>query len=90
MNCWEFAFNNVRRNACTYAAYFLSCTFAVMIFFTYARFIFRDHAHMITIIVVTPMSCSAMGIVRALDHVVKKTTQPSSRMSCLFSDDNRL
>jgi hypothetical protein len=33
--------NNVRRNARAYLAYFLSSSFAVMIFFTYAIFIFH-------------------------------------------------
>lgn len=37
----QFAFNNVRRNARAYGAYFLSSAFAVMIFFTYAMFIFH-------------------------------------------------
>ncbi|SDX60126.1 putative ABC transport system permease protein [Marininema mesophilum] len=41
MNFRQFAFNNVRRNARAYSAYFLSSTFAVMIFFTYAIFIFH-------------------------------------------------
>lgn len=37
----RFAFNNVRRNAQAYGAYFLSSSFAVMIFFTYAMLIFH-------------------------------------------------
>lgn len=37
----QFAFNNVRRNTRAYGAYFLSSTFAVMVFFTYAMFIFH-------------------------------------------------
>ncbi|WP_044642044.1 ABC transporter permease [Risungbinella massiliensis] len=41
MSFRKFAFNNVRRNASAYSAYFLSSTFAVMIFFTYAMFIFH-------------------------------------------------
>jgi ABC-type antimicrobial peptide transport system permease subunit len=41
MNFLQFAWNNVRRNARAYLAYFLSSSFAVMIFFTYAIFIFH-------------------------------------------------
>ncbi|MGG6312274.1 FtsX-like permease family protein [Paenibacillus macerans] len=41
MNFLQFAFNNVRRNARAYFAYFLSSAFMVMIFFTYAMFIFH-------------------------------------------------
>ena len=37
----QFAFNNVLRNKRTYAAYFLSSTFAVMVFFVYAIFAFH-------------------------------------------------
>ncbi|SDW11304.1 putative ABC transport system permease protein [Marininema mesophilum] len=43
MNFRQFAFNNVRRNARAYSAYFLSSAFAVMIFFTYAVFIFHPN-----------------------------------------------
>ncbi|TCP67099.1 FtsX-like permease family protein [Baia soyae] len=41
MNFRQFAFNNVKRNARAYSAYFLSSSFAVMIFFTYAMFLFH-------------------------------------------------
>ncbi|MCK8485962.1 ABC transporter permease [Paenibacillus sp. MBLB2552] len=41
MNFLQFAFNNVKRNARAYFAYFLSSAFMVMIFFTYAMFIFH-------------------------------------------------
>ncbi|TCP68312.1 FtsX-like permease family protein [Baia soyae] len=41
MNFRQFAFNNVKRNIRAYSAYFLSSSFAVMIFFTYAMFIFH-------------------------------------------------
>ncbi|MDQ0417311.1 putative ABC transport system permease protein [Croceifilum oryzae] len=41
MNFRQFAFNNVKRNLRAYSAYFLSSAFAVMIFFTYALFIFH-------------------------------------------------
>ncbi|MDQ0417193.1 putative ABC transport system permease protein [Croceifilum oryzae] len=41
MNFRQFAFNNVRRNTRAYSAYFLSSSFAVMIFFMYAVFIFH-------------------------------------------------
>ncbi|MDQ0416815.1 putative ABC transport system permease protein [Croceifilum oryzae] len=41
MNFRQFAFNNVKRNLRAYSAYFLSSAFAVMIFFTYAMFIFH-------------------------------------------------
>jgi ABC-type antimicrobial peptide transport system permease subunit len=41
MNFLQFAWNNIRRNARAYLAYFLSSSFAVMIFFTYAIFIFH-------------------------------------------------
>jgi ABC-type antimicrobial peptide transport system permease subunit len=41
MSFLQFAWNNVRRNARAYSAYFLSSSFAVMIFFTYAIFIFH-------------------------------------------------
>lgn len=37
----QFAFKNVLRNKRTYAAYFLSSSFSVMIFFVYALFIFH-------------------------------------------------
>jgi putative ABC transport system permease protein len=37
----QFAFRNVIRNKRTYAAYFLSSAFSVMIFFVYALFIFH-------------------------------------------------
>lgn len=37
----QFAFNNVMRNKRTYAAYFLSSTFSVMVFFVYAMFAFH-------------------------------------------------
>ncbi|MFC4077149.1 FtsX-like permease family protein [Salinithrix halophila] len=37
----RFAFNNVRRNFHSYLAYCLSSAFAVMVFFTYALFIFH-------------------------------------------------
>jgi putative ABC transport system permease protein len=37
----QFAFRNVVRNKRTYAAYFLSSAFSVMIFFVYALFIFH-------------------------------------------------
>lgn len=37
----QFAFNNVARNKRTYAAFFLSSVFSVMIFFVYAMFIFH-------------------------------------------------
>ncbi|SDX91932.1 FtsX-like permease family protein [Thermoactinomyces sp. DSM 45892] len=41
MNFRQFAFNNVKRNSRAYSAYFLSSAFAVMIFFTYALFIYH-------------------------------------------------
>ena len=41
MTFQQFAFNNVLRNKRTYAAYFLSSTFAVMVFFVYAIFAFH-------------------------------------------------
>ncbi|MDQ0417170.1 putative ABC transport system permease protein [Croceifilum oryzae] len=41
MNFGQFAFNNVKRNRRAYSAYFLSSSFAVMIFFAYALFIFH-------------------------------------------------
>ena len=37
----QFACNNVLRNKRTYAAFFLSSVFSVMIFFVYAMFIFH-------------------------------------------------
>ncbi|BBH20160.1 ABC transporter permease [Paenibacillus baekrokdamisoli] len=37
----QFAFNNVLRNKRTYAAYFLSSAFSVMVFFVYAVFAFH-------------------------------------------------
>lgn len=37
----QFAFNNVIRNKRTYAAYFLSSTFSVLVFFIYANFAFH-------------------------------------------------
>ncbi|MDQ0416974.1 putative ABC transport system permease protein [Croceifilum oryzae] len=41
MNFRQFALNNVKRNARAYSAYFLSSSFSVMIFFTYAMFLFH-------------------------------------------------
>jgi ABC-type antimicrobial peptide transport system permease subunit len=41
MSFLQFAWNNVRRNARAYSAYFLSSSFAIMIFFTYAIFLFH-------------------------------------------------
>ncbi|OAS17964.1 FtsX-like permease family protein [Paenibacillus oryzisoli] len=41
MTLRQFAFRNVSRNKRTYAAFFLSSTFSVMIFFIYAVFIFH-------------------------------------------------
>ncbi|MFS0838485.1 FtsX-like permease family protein [Paenibacillus sp. 1P03SA] len=41
MNFPRFAFNNVKRNGGAYFAYFLSSAFMVMIFFTYAVFIYH-------------------------------------------------
>ncbi|OCT12180.1 hypothetical protein A8709_30510 [Paenibacillus pectinilyticus] len=41
MTLRQFAFRNVSRNKRTYAAFFLSSTFSVMIFFMYAVFIFH-------------------------------------------------
>ncbi|SDY76272.1 ABC transporter permease [Thermoactinomyces sp. DSM 45892] len=41
MSFRQFAFNNVKRNRRAYSAYFLSSSFAVMIFFAYALFIFH-------------------------------------------------
>lgn len=41
MNFPQFAFNNVRRNARAYFAYLLSSSFMVMIFFTYAVFVYH-------------------------------------------------
>lgn len=43
MNFLQFASNNVRRNARAYFAYLLSSAFMVMIFFTYAVFIYHPH-----------------------------------------------
>ncbi|TGU57675.1 hypothetical protein EN829_068805, partial [Mesorhizobium sp. M00.F.Ca.ET.186.01.1.1] len=37
----QFACNNVLRNKRTYAAFFMSSVFSVMIFFVYAMFIFH-------------------------------------------------
>ncbi|MBJ8029029.1 ABC transporter permease [Bacillus cereus group sp. N21] len=39
----QFAFNNVFRNKRTYAAHFLSSTFSIMIFFTYALLLFHPN-----------------------------------------------
>ncbi len=41
MNFPRFAYNNVKRNARAYFAYFLSSAFMVMIFFSFAVFIFH-------------------------------------------------
>ncbi|MDQ0417192.1 putative ABC transport system permease protein [Croceifilum oryzae] len=41
MNFRQFALHNTRRNARAYLAYFLCSSFSVMIFFTYAMFIFH-------------------------------------------------
>lgn len=37
----QFAFNNIFRNKRTYAAHFLSSTFSIMVFFTYALLLFH-------------------------------------------------
>ncbi|MCM3240144.1 ABC transporter permease [Heyndrickxia oleronia] len=41
MSFRQLAWNNVKRNSRAYAAYFLSSTFSVMIFFSYAVFMFH-------------------------------------------------
>lgn len=41
MSFRQFAFNNVKRNARAYFAYLISSSFMVMVFFTYALFIFH-------------------------------------------------
>ena len=41
MNFRQFAFNNVMRSKRTYAAHFLSSTFSIVIFFTYALLLFH-------------------------------------------------
>ena len=41
MNFRQFAINNVVRNKRIYLAHFLSSTFSVMIFFTYALLLFH-------------------------------------------------
>ncbi|WFD08648.1 FtsX-like permease family protein [Tepidibacter hydrothermalis] len=41
MNFWQFALNNVKRNFKTYFAYYLSSAISVMIFFTFAIYIFH-------------------------------------------------
>jgi putative ABC transport system permease protein len=41
MNFPQFAFNNVRRNARAYIAYFVSSAFMVMVFFAYSVFIYH-------------------------------------------------
>lgn len=49
MNFPQFAFNNVRRNGRAYMAYLLSSAFMVMIFFTYAVFIYHPEIQRATI-----------------------------------------
>nr|WP_259548662.1 hypothetical protein [Heyndrickxia oleronia] len=41
MSFRQLAWNNVKRNSRAYAAYFLSSTFSVMIFLSYAVFMFH-------------------------------------------------
>ncbi|PEV57425.1 ABC transporter permease [Bacillus thuringiensis] len=43
MNFRQFAFNNVMRSKRAYAAHFLSSTFSIMIFFTYALLLFHPN-----------------------------------------------
>ncbi|MHA4327766.1 FtsX-like permease family protein [Bacillus cereus] len=43
MNFRQFAFKNVKRSKRTYAAHFLSSTFSIMIFFTYALLLFHPN-----------------------------------------------
>ncbi|MBS4210104.1 ABC transporter permease [Bacillus sp. FJAT-50079] len=45
----QFAFNNVMRNKRTYAAYFLSSTFSVLVFFIYAIFAFHPSLRAINV-----------------------------------------
>lgn len=43
MTFQQFAFNNIMRSKRTYAAHFLSSTFSVMVFFTYALLLFHPN-----------------------------------------------
>ncbi|SCW63444.1 putative ABC transport system permease protein [Paenibacillus tianmuensis] len=49
MSFRQFAFNNVKRNSRAYFAYFISSAFMVMIFFTYAVFIYHPRMEQIPI-----------------------------------------
>jgi putative ABC transport system permease protein len=45
MTLFQFAIRNVRRNPRAYGAYFLSCVFAILVFFTYAMLSFHPDLH---------------------------------------------
>ncbi|RAL21314.1 FtsX-like permease family protein [Thermoflavimicrobium daqui] len=64
MNFRQFAFNNVRRNARAYSAYFLSSSFAVMIFFAYAVFIFHPE------IGKTPLGATAKILMQGAEYII--------------------
>lgn len=43
MTFWQFAFKNVTRNSRAYFAYFLSSSFSIAIFFSFAVYLFHPH-----------------------------------------------
>ncbi|MFD6508932.1 FtsX-like permease family protein [Bacillus sp. NPDC060175] len=46
MTFWQFAFKNVTRNARAYFAYFVSSSFSIAIFFSFAVYLFHPKLHM--------------------------------------------
>lgn len=63
MNFPQFAFNNVRRNGRAYMAYLLSSAFMVMIFFTFAVFIYHPEIQQAPMGVLTLISMQVAAYV---------------------------
>lgn len=64
MSFRQFAFNNVRRNARAYFAYFLSSSFMVMVFFTYALFIFHPDINR------TDLGANVQMVMQVMEYII--------------------
>ncbi|MWV43108.1 FtsX-like permease family protein [Paenibacillus sp. HJL G12] len=64
MSFRQFAFNNVKRNARAYFAYFLSSSFMVMVFFTYALFIFHPDIDQ------TRIGSSVQMVMQTMEYII--------------------
>ncbi|BFH63316.1 FtsX-like permease family protein [Paenibacillus azoreducens] len=64
MSFLQFAFNNVKRNSRAYFAYFLSSCFMVMVFFTYALFIFHPDIDR------TELGSNVQMVMRIMEYVI--------------------